>query len=228
MKPLSFFLGCLFGLPVFSQESSAKNSQELAVYTLHGAAYMGVKYNAIVEGSPYFREEWMKVSIKGKDGVTYGSPRARFNIVDNNMIFLDAGDKEMVTSLSFTEIRLTDSGTGKTYHLVDASHFPSTALVKAGWYEVLCTGEVSLYKHISKSISESRPMYSASSEQRINTSEAFLIIRKGTSTPLKPKDLATVLGDKKKEMEEFLKRPEVRVLPVDTRLKLAVEYYNSL
>jgi len=89
-------------------------------------------------------------------------------------------------------------------------------------------GNASLYKKIHKTIRETRPYNSATTEQTIQTVNKYFIDIAGVFTEIKkPKDLAALLTDKSKEMDAYFSSNKTNSKEDDGWQK-AVAYYNSL
>jgi hypothetical protein len=74
-----------------------------------------------------------------------------------------------------------------------------------------------------------RPYGSATTEQRIKTTEKYLVLYNNAFLEVKKiKDVPSILANKKKELEVFLKNNDDQKASMDDRFVKLIEYYNTL
>jgi hypothetical protein len=153
----------------------------------------------------------------------------KIDLLTNDIHYLDDKEKEFVATTPVKEIVLTDAAENN-YRFIHSSGLENILNVeKDKWYLWLASGTASLYKKFAKDLSESRPYGSATVEQRIRTQEKYLILYNNSFLEVKKiKDLPTVLANKKKELEDFLKKNDDEKASMDDRMVKLIEYYNSL
>ncbi|HEY1021345.1 MAG TPA: hypothetical protein VGE06_03490 [Flavisolibacter sp.] len=198
-------------------------------YTVSGSPVVNTRFVRLVEGTPYFSDKWMKVVAIAESGERYRSPRARLDLFDNQLLFLNDYEKEFTCTIPLKEITLTDSLTGVSYHFVSAPALPFSANSNRGWCLELVKGKASLYKQFTKAVSENKPYGSSVAEQTIRTAEVFLI---GYNNVLysakKPKDVPGILADRKKDLEAYLQTEAAKKGSNTDTITALVTYYNSL
>ena len=198
-------------------------------YAVGGEPFVNVKFVNLVEGTPYFNEDWLKAVVVDKADHQYKDVSVKIDLVDNNVHYLDEKQKEMILTTPVKEVVLTNAS-GDNFKFVHSSSFEKSVNVsKEGWLLWLCTGQASLYKTFVKTLSETRPYGSATTEQRIQTTEKYLILYNNAFLEArKIKDVPSVLANKKKELEAFLKNNDDQNATMDDRFVKLIEYYNSL
>jgi hypothetical protein len=167
------------------------------VYGVGGEPFSSYKYVKVVEGSPYFKEEWLRGSLISKDSNEYTNLRLRLDLVANTVEYIDKSGQQMVATAPVRELRLVDSLTGKSHEFVHSSTL-GVDNVTTGWYQRLVSGKIALYKRTVKQIQESRPYSSATIDQKITVNEQYFLQKGSYFTRIKKfKDLPDLLSDKR-------------------------------
>lgn len=194
-----------------------------------GEPFASTKFVNLVEGTPYYKDEWLKGIVVDNTNYQYKGISLKLDLVENTVHYLDDHEKEFVATTPIKEIILTDAW-GNNYKFLHSSSFEkSVTLTKDTWYLWLGNGTASLYKAFKKVISENRPYGSATTEQHISTAEKYLILyNNGFLEVKKIKEVPSLLSNKKKELEEFLKNKDDQKASMDERMIKLIEYYNSL
>ena len=140
-----------------------------------GIPYVLSKYAKIVEGSVFIPESLSpaQIYIKGIDKAL-NNVLARLNIVDNQLNYFDEVKGIELTAVDpISEVRFKDSVSGEirifTRSIANCAH------TRPGWYEMLESGKLSLYRQVIKKITETKPYGSATSEQRVETFFSYWI-----------------------------------------------------
>jgi len=231
-----FLLAVLFIClqPCFAQQVIDVSKQDVQVgssmfYAVGGEPFVNVKFVNLIEGTPYFEDEWLKAVVVDKNNRQYKDVSIKIDLVDNNVHYLDEKQKEMILTTPVKEIVLSNA-LGDNFRFIHSSYFEKPVNApKEGWYLWLCNGQASLYKTFIKTVSETRPYGSATTEQRIQTTEKYLLFYNNAFLEVKKiKDVPSVLANKKKELEDFLKTTDDPKATMDDRFVKLVEYYNSL
>jgi hypothetical protein len=198
-------------------------------FSVGGQPFVTAKFVNLVEGSPYFKDEWLQSQIVMPDGTQYRGVSVKLDLVDQELHYLNLKNAEMITTVPIKEIMIMDTA-GKTYGFIHSSFMPhATKPIKSGWYLVLSNDETPLYKMFTKVISENKPYGSATVEQRMRTTETYIVYASdGYHEIKKIKDAPSVLPGKKTELEAFLKNKDDKALSMDQRFIALVDYYNSL
>lgn len=198
-------------------------------YSVNGEPITNTRYVRLTEGTPYFLDSWLPgVAVSDKD-VRYKTKRVKLDLFGSEVHFLTEQDQELICTVPLKELTLTDAASGASYTFVQASFVPALSSVKKGWYRQLVTGTASLYVDLVKTISEFKPYNSPVAEQKIITTEEFLIAVNGNLLRAKKaKDVPALLPDKKSELENFLKRSELKNASNAERMTALINHYNSL
>lgn len=210
-----------------SRETSGVNTNNF--YTVGGEPFVTTKFVNLVDGSPYFRDDWMSALLIDSKNSQYKSKSVKIDLLDNKIHFLDDGGREMIALVDARQIILTDTG-GNNFKFVHSSALQGAAKsIKEGWYLWLASGKASLYKYFTKTMTETRPYNSATYEQYVKTKESYLVYYNNTLIEIKKlKDAPSVLANKKTELENFLKTKDKESEPMDDRFAALVAFYNSL
>jgi len=187
------------------------------------------KFTKLVEGSPYFKDEWWNSTIVLANDRQYNNIKTKIDLLDGELRYLDEKGKEMIAPKNIKEAILFDSIRNLKYHFIHSSTLPASNSGKQGWYQSLHTGQASLYKYFKKFISENKPYGSTTTEQTIRTTESYLVMYNNALVEIKKiKDAPAVLANKKGELEEYLKTKDNKNLSTDDRMTALIAYYNSL
>ncbi len=226
----SFFLG----LSGFSQKTVDVTNGDVnlgsnPLHIVSGTPFINYKFVRLVDGTPYFSEEWMKGLVVGKDGHEYKNLEIRMDLFDNKIHFRDETSNELVCTTPLKEVVLSDKD-GNNFRFIHSSELPiPSSAPKNSWYLWLLSGPASLYKSFDKKLYEETPYNSATTEQHIKTFEKFLVLYNNHLLEIKKiKDAPDVLANKKNELEEFLRNKDEKNSSMEDRYTALVNYYNSL
>ncbi|HZH37437.1 MAG TPA: hypothetical protein VEX65_09185 [Flavisolibacter sp.] len=198
-------------------------------YSVGGEPVVTARFVRVVEGTPFFQDRWLKGLVISDKNTRYQNNRVKFNILDNEIHFLNEKGEEFSTAMVFKELKLTDTVFGTTYRFLHSSALPAFSSAKVGLYLQLVEGDVSLYQEVTKTIRENKPYGSAVTEQKIVNTEEYYLVQKGTAVSVKkPKDIPDILAGKKNELEAFLKNDSMRKASHAEMMKALVSYYNNL
>ncbi len=192
--------------------------------------FVNAKFIRLKQGSPYFKDTWLQaVAINDKDAM-YKSNRVKLDLVDNQILFMNNQNVEMVASgLRLKKLTLIDSATGTAYHFFHSDFFTSGVPNKKGWYLQLADGKAGLFVFFDKMIQEYRPFNASTTEQTIYTIEHYFILENGKWLQVKKiKDAPFILSGKQKELQEFLHIKDNKSQFNAERMRSLVEYYNTM
>ncbi len=233
MRSLFLFIcvvaaGNLFGQKTINVDENQSPLGPTSYFTAGGTPFANDRYVRIIQGTPYFSQHWMDGFVIATSGTAYKNLRIRLDMLANEVHYLDEKSRELIATIPVKEIILTDS-LGTNYRLIHSDHMTEGSELKKGWYQWLYSGKVPLYKYYKKLLSESTPYGSSIVEQRIHTSEIFVVNYNGAYTEVKKlKDLPSALWDKKKQIEEFLKTKDNKNGSMEDRFLAVIEHYHSL
>jgi hypothetical protein len=196
-------------------------------HTTGGTPYVEAKFTRLVSGTPYFKNEWMNGILILKSGIKYKG-QLKLDLYSNEVHYLDDKKNEFVVDLPIKQVAFVSPDT--SYLFLCAPFVQEEKSVsKDYWYLQLYSDSVSLYKYFQKKLSENRPYSSATYEQTIRTADIYWVYYNGTPIEVKKlKDAASLFGDKKDALNEFLKNSDNKHLSMDERMIAFVKYLNSL
>lgn len=226
-----FFL--LFSLAASAQRvvnvDKANGVPVNSFYTIEGNPVSTVRFVRLTDGTPYFRDQWMRGQALSVKDVPYRNAQVKLDLLEGELHFLNSRNEELVCTIPLKELTLTDTVSGASFHFVNAAYLPALAAEKKGWCLQLAEGRATLYQAFTKKVTEYKPYNSPVAEQRIATSEEFLLAGNGILLRAKkPKDLPALFPDKKAEMEAFLKSDAMQAGSTAERMTALVKHYNSL
>lgn len=195
-------------------------------YTIGGMSTINAQYSAIVEGSAFFNDAFVTGKIILSDGQTFDSISLRLDLLDNTVHYISREGEELVANTLIKTVVLYDAASQKENRF-DHSDFITPAIEK-GWYHLLDTGAVRLYKRHFKSVRENKAYNSAIFEQYITTTYGYYILINSIFTQVKKlKSLPDMLQNKKTELLEYISTNSLTDKSDKDYLAL-VGYYNSL
>jgi hypothetical protein len=234
MRCLALVFSLLVSLYASTQQVVDVASQDVRIgykdfFVSGNEPFVTTKFVNLVEGSPYFKDEWMKAVVVDKMDRVYKDIQIRVDLFGNKIHFLGDKEQEFVATIPLKQLVLTD-GSGNNYRFDHSNAFEKVNNAERDrWYLWLASGPASLYKKIEKDLSEFRPYASSVVEQRIKTNERYIVLYKDSFHEVKKlKDVPSVLVDKKKELEDFLKTKDDDKASMDDRMVSVIQYYNSL
>lgn len=203
----------------------------VSLYTVVGGEpIVMAKFVKLVEGSRYFKDDWMKGIIIMPSGQEHKNISLKLDLYENNVHYLDEKAGELIASGLIKEVILIDEVNDVNYRFVHSSALEKITGVKKGWYQWLHTGtSASLYKFFNKTLVENKPYGSATTEQSIKTTSQYLVLYNNALLEIKKlKDAPAVLANKKNDLEEFLKTKDSKDASMDIRMTALILYYNTL
>jgi hypothetical protein len=199
----------------------------LMLRSVGGEPVLGAKVVRTVEGSPFFRDEWLNTAMLLPSGVQYTNVSARLNLMANQVYYLDTRKNEFIAQALIRELAITDA-MGKRYRFLHSRYIDATGL-KEGWYQQLSDGTATLYKYYDKIVSSQKPYGSATEEQTIHTKEKYLVVQDGKFYELKKlKDVPNLFPAKKDALQSFVGSKELEGLSTEDKYIALVRYYNSI
>jgi hypothetical protein len=192
-----------------------------------GEPFVFAKFTRLVEGSPYFNDNWMKGNVVINGGGQYSGIYLKLDLYDNEVHFQDQKGNEMIATIPIQKVFLVDTAAQRVYNFINGEFIQANSRVK-GWYQLLSEGKALLLKKFNKQMQEFKPFGSATVEQSIITSSRYYILSDGKFTEIKKiKEIAGILIDKKTEITQYVKSNN---LPgkTDPDFITLINYYNQL
>ena len=232
----TFLIVMIYFLPGYAQRTVDVSTTDANVpgqglyYVVGGVPFVNVKFVRLVEGTPYFREEWMDGSLVANTGQVFKDLKLKLDLYDNQVHYQDAKGKELIATTPVKEVLLT-AGNGRKFRFLHSSTINIQGEpIKNGWYELMYEDSTaSLFRYYKKDVTERKPYASSTTEQRILTNDKFLVLINNVLIEIKkPRDAPQVLANKKSELETFLKNQDDPKASTEVRLLALMRYYNSL
>lgn len=197
-------------------------------FVLGGEPYSLVKYVKVVDGSPFFKDEWMPAVLVLPGGTRYDSLNLKLDLLANEVHYQDMKGNELIATNPVREIWLHENSTGAVHHFFHSSFFDPGMNATPGWYELLADGNTRLFKHIVKQVTEIRPYSSATMEQRISSTPRYLVLHEKTLTPLKTiSSFPDLFPAQKGLLEQYISSHKLKGKSDQDYITL-LNYYNNL
>jgi len=196
-------------------------------HSASGMPFVEARFVRLVEGTPYFKNEWLNGFLISENGKRYKG-LVKLDLYSNAVHYKDSKEVEFVVELPVKQIIFSSPDT--SYLFIQAPFVqPKKSASKNFWYQQLYSDSISLYKYFQKLVSESRPYSSATFEQTIRTAETYWVYYNGTPIEVKKiKDAPSLFGDKKEALSAFLKNHDDKSRSMDERMIAFVKYLNTL
>lgn len=234
MKILLAALISISPLTGFSQtvidvgKSGSGGAPSNLLYVVGGVPMNNAKYVAIIEGSSFFNEAMLNGRIILSGGKIYSDIKMRLDLMDNTVHYMGPEGEELIATTPIKSIFLTNPVSQKEDRFDNSDFIMTLSKIEAGWYQLLDTGAVSLYKRHSKLIRENKPYGSATVEQYITTTYSYHILINSVFTSIKKITLLPgMLQDKKTELQEYIISNNLTGKSDKDYLAL-ISYYKSL
>jgi hypothetical protein len=192
-----------------------------------GEPIVSVKFARLVEGTAFFKDEWMKGDVVLTGERQYHGIYLKLDLYDNEVHFQDQKGNEMIATSLIQKLILFDTTAQQVFNFINGEFIRANGHVK-GWYQLLSDGKASLFKKINKQIHEVKQYGSATVEQSIISLPRYYILYNGTFTEIKKlKDLPNILVDKKEEIAQYIKSHNLSG-KTDSDFEIILNYYNGL
>lgn len=199
-------------------------------YAVGGEPVSLVKYVKVVEGTPYFSEDWLDGSLIVSGGRKYDTVLLKLDLLAHELQYLDNDGNALVATTPVTEIWINDK-MARRLHFFNASFLPAPdggSVPLKAWLQLLTDGPYLLFKEHSKQISESKAYGSGIVEQTISTKFKYYIFAGGKLSYVKKiGEVPDILGNKKDELEKYIKSNRLSGKTEGDYISL-ISYYNSI
>lgn len=183
--------------------------------TVDGRPFFPKQYTD-VNGTPNLFDDWTVSTITLNDGKVINNIKTNFNLVTDELLYVDEKGQPMVASPSVIKMVVADD---RTFITTDA---------KNTFVEVLSTqGKAVLLRHRKKVIVETKPYNSATIQKDFRTKEDVIVVANGNSTEVNSaSDLYEALGSSD-QLKDFAKKEKLKPRSIDSWAKI-VDFYNSI
>ena len=233
MKNILFISACFLNISLCAQKTVDVSSGYQSALSpsffnvVGGEPFVSTKFTKLVDGTPYFRDEWMKGTVLFDQHSQYGGVYLKLDLYNNAVHYLDAKNNEMIASSKIQKVLLFDSTTQELFSFINGEYIQASGGV-TGWYQILAEGNTSLFKHIDKKLREDRPYGSATVEQSIFSSNHYYVLNKGVFKEVKKfKGLPDFFQEKKDLITTFIKNKNLSG-KTDADFVSVINYVNGL
>jgi len=192
-----------------------------------GEPFVNAKFSKLVEGTPYFKDDWMKGMVTINGDQQFAGVYLKLDLYDNLVHYKDNIGTELIASTTIKKLTLFDSATQEVYNFINGPFIIANNKL-SGWYQSLAEGNVSLFKQFKKQLREDRPYGSATFEQSIFTSTHYFVLMNGDFKEVKKlKDLPDLLVSKKDQVSQYIKTNNLSG-KTDEDFVSVINYFNGL
>jgi len=192
-----------------------------------GEPVVFAKFAKIVDGTPYFSDEWMKGNVVINGDKQFTGVYLKLDLYNNEVHYRDVKGSELVAVTPIQRLILFDSSSQLVFNFVNGAYINTTSHAK-GWYQLLTEGKVSVFKQIKKQMNENKPYGSATIERSVSTSFQYFALSEGNLIQIKKcKEIPDVLSDKKDELSKYIKTNNLSG-KTDDDYRTVFNYYNGL
>lgn len=236
MQPFIVLLSFLFlAVGVYAQPTTNSGLRVIDVDKALGPVNMAAsskyifpqdKYVRVVEGTPFFKDGWMKSNYIHP--VLKTNVVMRLDLVANEVHFRDEADEILIATTPIKQLLLVDTVSNVQYHFIHSSLLDVDKNRADGWYQQLISGKASLYKHYIKQVTETLPYGQATHEQKIKTIPHYYVLVDGEMKKIsKIKDLENVLQDRANDVASLIRENGLKGKE-DADYMAVVTLYNRL
>lgn len=194
---------------------------------VNGEPVVFAKFAKIVDGTPYFSDEWMKGTVVLNGDNQFTGVYLKLDLFDNEVHYRDPKGNELVATTPVKRIILFDSSAQLVFNFISGPYINANSPVK-GWYQLLVEGKASLFKQISKHMREDKPYGSATIERSVTTTFQYYALYNGNFIQVKKfKEIPDVLNDKKDEITNYIRTNKLTG-KTDDDYRAVFNHYNEL
>jgi hypothetical protein len=184
-----------------------------------------------VQGHPFFEEQWSLANLALANGKTYSRIRARVNIHQGTLHFLNPGGAEMYLDASeLSRIELLDSLSNTVKHTFIKMATPNkTGGKDHQLYQVLAEGKITVLKWLHKTIQNYTHEFSKEVTRSFEQKDSYQVFAQNQLQPLKRKESfwEPLMQDKWKAVDGFASTNNLGFKEIADIVKL-VTHYNGL
>ncbi|MET0465594.1 MAG: hypothetical protein ABW007_20705 [Chitinophagaceae bacterium] len=215
------FLLCYSGMLYAQGGTPFLSDANGRLITLRNAGYKA-------DGSPYLFDDYYPSDITFQNGKVYKNIKSKFNVSENQLIFLDDAGNEMVAATPIKSLKITKPDSVQLYL---ESPGTSINLSRAPVYQVLVNNEkLKLLKQIVITFSESRQYGDGEMTRIYKRRESYFAAFPGQAPQKFEKNknaVAAIFGDKQQQISAYIDQQKFR-FKTDADLINIFEYFLTL
>lgn len=193
-----------------------------------------MRSNYIADGSPYLFEEYQPAEVVLENGKSYSNIKARFNLVEKELVYLDdKGDEMLVTSpvrsiLFYSSVN--KDGVREEVKLSSPGKYLNSK--ENTTYIVLSDGKAKLLKQVTVTFSDEKKYGEATITRTFRRKETNFAYLPGKSPEFQKVEknkssIIAMFGDKTAEITSFIEKNQLKCKS-DEDLVRIFQHYNSL
>jgi len=233
MKPFLVILLCSSTVSLQAQrtvdvgEGNASAMSPSFFTVVNGEPVVFAKFAKIVDGTPYFIDEWMKGNVVVNGGTQFAGVYLKLDLYDNEVHYRDLKGNELVATTPIQKLILFDSSAQLVFNFINGPYINANDKVK-GWYQLLAEGKAAVFRQINKHMHEDKPYGSATIERSIYTTFQYYALQNGNFIQIKKfKEIPGILADKKDEVSKYIKANDLSG-KTDDEYRSVFDFYNGL
>jgi hypothetical protein len=231
-------IAILFAAQLFAQSAnsrssiSAKSSSTGIILTLTDKDGKPFAFGSSdVEGNPFLSENWGRVNLRLANGSVYKNVKARLNIYDNYLHFMNAKGTEMYLEAGeLSRVEMLDSLKSDSV-LLSFVRMTSTENGKEVpyFYKVLSEGKIMLLERLRKKIKENKYLYSGEIKRFYEQYEDYYVFASNELSVVKRKESfwQPLMTDKWAAVQDYTGKNNVGFKSIGD-IQKAVAFYNSI
>lgn len=187
------------------------------------------KFSKSGSGSQFFVNDWLPGELYLQDGKVLKEKSVRLDLLNNAIFYLDDAGNEMACISKLKGINLVDSPHLSVYKFVHYSEMPkSDREENKGWYQLVLSGNMSLFKKEIKSLTDPGTQRSTLTELSVATeNEYYVSLNDRLYNITKLKNFTDFISEKSDKTSAFMKENKIKGRSEEEYVKL-VQYFNSL
>ena len=101
-------------------------------YTVNGSPVVSARFVRLTEGTPYFKDAWMKGLAISDKNLRYQNAQVKLDLFENELHYLGSNGTEMICTIPLKDLTLTDTVSGASYHFVHSTAVPALSPLRGG------------------------------------------------------------------------------------------------
>ncbi len=194
---------------------------------VQGTQLREIKYEDVT-GSPYLFDYWVNGKVTTKSGKHYENMPLKYNVMDDKLIFKHENGNLMYFAEPVTTFELLNPDLNISNKYINGlpviDHFNNDS-----YFEVIFSGQTSLFKKTNKKIIESKQYGSAVVNKSFNTTNSYFTLSDGNFAKITPtkKAISALFPTKEQELNNYLKKEKID-FKQDKDLKKLFEYLTKI
>lgn len=192
--------------------------------------YLQTNYRA--EGSPYYQEAYLLADLTSLQGKLFPKVKVRFNILTNELFYLDDKGADMLAALPIRRIQFLGLGgdNGAVDKVLESVGPQPLNAPNTPVYEKLDTGRIAVLRQIKVTYTDNKEYNQSTIVRNFKHKETWhLLLADGTVVKFETgKDaILARLADKQKEVAAYIEKENLKCRSIDDCRKL-IRYYDTL